>query len=351
MNTPAANAAAPELAIRTKPPTPKRLSRKVLVGGALMLGSIIAFALTLGLSQQEHRYGIESETSAANAGPPESIQQAAGEYDASTLGADPFVEEDAELAPPQGPIWEDDRGPNMQTNRSDAAPTPQQSARAAPILFEAAPRAEVGDDNARLNARLTPPRSAYEVLSGSVIPAALVTELNSDRPGRVIAQVTAPIFDTISGNHLLIPQGARLIGVYDNGVRYGDQRLLLVWERLILPNGWSIALGAMPGGDVSGAAGIADRTDQHLDRLAGAVALSAIVSVIANNAEEDEDASLAQNVAGAAAQEAARTGARIIDREMSVRPTLRVRAGAPVRVLVTRDIQLRPYRAPDFVRR
>jgi type IV secretion system protein TrbI len=267
--------------------------------------------------------------------------------------ADPYSNagEDAVLAPPQDAMWEDNRGQSVQTSAAASGPDPQQIARAAPILFEAPARGPADDADVRLDARLTPPRSAYEVLAGSVIPAALVTELNSDRPGRVIAQVTAPVFDTISGNHLLIPQGARLIGTYDNGVRYGDQRLLLVWERLILPNGWSIRLGAMPGGDVAGAAGVADRTDQHLDRLAGAVALSAIVSVIANNAEEDEDASLSQNVGDAAAQEAARTGGRIIDREMSVRPTLRVRAGAPVRVLVARDIQLRPYRAAAFERR
>jgi type IV secretion system protein VirB10 len=183
------------------------------------------------------------------------------------------------------------------------------------------------------------------LLAGAVIPAALVTELNSDLPGRVIAQVTAPVFDSVTGNHLLIPQGSRLIGTYDNGVRYGDQRILLVWNRLIFPNGWSINLGGMQGADPSGAAGLSDRTDRHFDRLIGAIGLSAIVSVVANNAEDDDDnSSLVQDVGDAAAQEAARSGGRIIDRELSVRPTLRVRPGAAVRVLVMRDIQLRPYR-------
>ena len=110
-----------------------------------------------------------------------------------------------------------------------------------------------------------------------------------------------------------------------------------------LNNGWSINLRGMEGSDPSGAAGLRDRTDQHLDRLAGAIGLSAIISVIANEAEDDSEGSFGQSVGDAAAQEAARTGGRIVDRELSVRPTLRIRAGGAVRVLVTRDIQLRPY--------
>ncbi|MGE0830910.1 MAG: TrbI/VirB10 family protein, partial [Hyphomonadaceae bacterium] len=201
-----------------------------------------------------------------------------------------------------------------------------------------------GDGEARLEAALTPPRSANEIMAGAVIPAALLTELNSDLPGRVIAQITAPVYDSVTGNRLLIPQGARLIGTYDAANAYGDQRLLLVWNRLIMPDGWSINLQGMEGTDPSGAAGLRDRTDFHLGRLAGAVGLSAVISVVADNAQDDRrDDSFGQTVGDAAAQEAARTGARIVDRELSVRPTLRVRVGAPVRLLVTRDIRLRPY--------
>jgi type IV secretion system protein TrbI len=130
-------------------------------------------------------------------------------------------------------------------------------------------------------------------------------------------------------------------------VRYGDHRLLLVWNRLILPNGWSINLQEMNAADPGGASGLTDRTDNHLGRLAIAIGLSAIISVIANESEDDDDDNaLSQSVGDAAAQQAAQTGSRIIDRELEVRPTLRVRAGAPVRVLVTRDIELRPYHMP-----
>ncbi len=374
----ATNAAPPpDVSIRAKPPSPKRLSRKVLLAGALGIGGVVAFALMLGLGERPDRLGAENDAVAAAGGPPESIQSASAQYDASDLPrgdldapgrdmewGDHEPPADArDLQPPDDPVWSA-RGGGAAARADNPAPDPQAIARGAPILFvddgarrsqgggpgQAAaggPRSAFlagqrgGDD--RLDASLTPPRSRYELMSGAVIPAALVTELNSDLPGRVIAQVTAPVYDSVTGDHLLIPQGSRLLGTYDSATNYGDQRLLLVWNRLIFPNGWSINLRGMEGSDPSGAAGLRDRTDQHLDRLAGAIGLSAIISVVANEAEGEDAGSFGQSVGDAAAQEAARTGGRIVDREMSVRPTLRIRAGGAVRVLVTMDIQLRPY--------
>src|SRR5690606_28778487 len=120
---------------------------------------------------------------------------------------------------------------------------PREAAHVSPILFgEQRAQGEPPGNESRLDARLTPPRSRYEIQAGHVIPAALVTALNSDLPGRVIAQVTSPVYDSVTGDHLLIPQGSRLIGTYRAGARYGDHRILLVWNRLILPTGWSIEL-------------------------------------------------------------------------------------------------------------
>jgi type IV secretory pathway VirB10-like protein len=222
-------------------------------------------------------------------------------------------------------------------------PNPEALAHAASILFaHDVDTAEAGEGS-QLGARLAPPRSRYVLQAGHFIPAALVTGLNSDLAGQVIAQVTAPVFDSVSGQHLLVPQGSRLIGRYDNGVRYGDGRLFLIWTRLILPNGWSIDLQEMAATDPSGASGLHDRTDHHFDRLAAAIGLSAIISVIANESEDDDQSALAQSVGDAAAQQAAQTGGRIVDRELNVRPSLTIRPGAPVRVLVTRDIILRRY--------
>jgi type IV secretory pathway VirB10-like protein len=352
----------PDLAIRARPPSPKRLSRKVLLGGVLSVAAIVACAVLFGLSGKSDR-PRPVDTQNAAAGAPESVLMAPDAYGASDLAASDEAASDT-LEPPEDSIWSGGAAAQSAPPApGPAPPDPETIARSAPILFTTDPdaaspdaaRASMGRHGAflaaqsrsgeRLEARLAPPRSRYEVLAGAVIPAALQSELNSDLPGRVIAQVTAPVFDSVSGRYLLIPQGARLIGAYDSETTYGDRRLLLVWNRLILPNGWSIGLEGMDGADASGAAGVRDRTDNHLGRLTGAVALSAIISVVANESEDDEEeGSLSQSVGDAAAQEAARSGGRIIDRELSVQPTLRVRAGAPVRVLVTRDIALRPYR-------
>lgn len=352
-----AEATPPNLSIRARPPSPRRLSRKVLMTGAIIAGGVIALALFFGLSERPDRVARQADAQAAAGGPPESIRNASGQYQTGDLP-------NAELDAPRDMLWGDDQPPEEAALRSpeDAAwsggpaatngaragtppADPQTVARASPIVFatERGPTTAAADDE-RLDAQLTPPRSRYELISGSVIPAALVTELNSDLPGRAIAQVTANVFDTVSGEHLLIPQGSRLIGTYDSDTAYGDQRLLLRWDRLIFPNGWSISLRSMDGADPSGAAGLRDRTDNHLGQLTGAIALSAIMSVVAENSEDDDEDSVSQSVGDAAASEAARTGSRIVDRELNVRPTLRVRAGGAVRVLVTRDIQLRPYR-------
>lgn len=374
----------PDVSIRARPPSPRRLNRKVLLSGALFVGGVVAFALVAGLGHRPDRRGADAQAVAATAGPPETIQGASAEYQAGDLPGSGLAtasgdmlwgnhKPPADLQPPEDPVWTA-RAPRAPADgasaRANAAPDPQALARSAPILFRngadgrdsggngeagsvGGPRASFlasqrADRDTRLLEKLSPPRSRYELMAGAVIPAALVTELNSDLPGRVIAQVTTPVYDSVSGDHLLIPQGARLLGTYDSAATYGDRRLLLVWNRLVFPNGWSISLRGMEGSDPSGAAGLTDRTDFHLERLAGAIGLSAVVSVIANEAENDrKTGSLAQNVGNAAAQEAARTGGRIIDRELGVRPTLRIRAGGAVRVIVTRDIQLRPYRGEE----
>lgn len=328
-------AEAPDIAIRERPPRPKRLSRKMLLAGVLAAGGIMAFALWVGLSERTSPVmAAESRAGAAQA--PQTIEDAAAQYGADELappemftdaasndaGALTLGEEATSFAPAQPPIAD------------EAAP-------AAPILFALPARPpSLGAHTARLS----PPASRYEIKAGDTISAALVTALNSDAEGRVVAQVTAPVYDSLSGDHLLIPQGARLLGAYSSAVRYGDERIVVVWDRLILPNGWSIELGAMQATDAQGAAGISDTVDHHLDRLGIAVVLSSLMSVMANESEdESNDVGLRASVADAAAQQAAQTGARIVERDLAVRPTLRVRAGASVRVLVTRDLVLAPY--------
>lgn len=328
----------PDIAIRERPPSPKRLSRKVLLAGALAAGGIIAFALLAGLSERPSRV-TRAESRAGAASPPQTIEGAAAQYGADELAApDMFVagvgQGATDLAPPAEPA------PGLSEQSSNEG----ERSEAAPILFSLAPGQDAPGVHA---ARLHPPASRYEVKAGDTINAALVTALNSNAEGRVVAQVSAPVYDSVTGDHLLIPQGARLLGSYSSNVRYGDDRIVFAWDRLILPNGWSIELGAMNATDAQGAAGVGDTVDHHLDRLGVAVVLSSLMSVMANEAEdEDERDSWSASVGDAAGQQAAQTGARIVDRDLAVRPTLRVRAGASVRVLVTRDLVLAPYAAP-----
>lgn len=375
--------------LRVKPASPKRLNRKMLLGGSCLLGAVVVFALMSGLSERPDRVGAaRAQEAPASATTPEELRALPSVYGAESLAAatdeaphdmlwgergPPEGQEQPGLQPPENEFWAPAPAPPPQA----PAPRPQLAGAeapdpaAAPLFFEArhdgprvsalarthqADQAIEGGGRREgfmanqqrsadvLDSPYIPPRSAFELQAGAVIPAALVTALNSDLPGRVIAQVTAPVYDSVSGDYLLIPQGARLIGTYDSANVYGDNRLFLVWNRIIMPNGWSLQLAGMEATDPTGAAGLSDRTDNHLDRLGGAIGLSAVLSILSNEAEGGHDQSFTQSVGDAAAQEAARVGGRIIDRQLNVRPTLRVRPGAPVRVLVTRDIQLRPYR-------
>jgi type IV secretory pathway VirB10-like protein len=192
---------------------------------------------------------------------------------------------------------------------------------------------------------LLDPISKYEVKAGSVIPGALITAINTDLPGEVIGQVTENVYDTITGHYLLIPQGARLLGKYQSLVTNGQNRALVVWQRLIYPNGQSIVLDGMPGTDQVGQAGLADQVDYHWDKLAEAVALSTSIAYAGNLAvNQQSNTNGSQDVIGdTVAQEANRIGDRIIDRELDVQPTITIRAGWPLRVLVNKDMVLAPY--------
>jgi type IV secretory pathway VirB10-like protein len=201
-------------------------------------------------------------------------------------------------------------------------------------------------DGSHLEQPYLRPRSDYELQAGTVIPAALVTGINTDLPGDVIAAVTRPVYDSRTGRHLLIPQGAKLYGTYDSEIANGQNRALLVWHRLLMPNGRSIQLDAMKGTDAAGYAGVADKVDYHVDKLTAGVALSSVIAYAGNLARGgrsggDEDA---RDVVGdTVAQEASRIGSKIIDRQLDVQPTITVRPGWPVHVLVDKDIVLSPY--------
>ena len=189
---------------------------------------------------------------------------------------------------------------------------------------------------------LADPVSPYQVMAGTIIPASLITGLNSDLPGTIIAQVTQPVYDTVSGAHLLIPQGARLIGRYDSQVSFGQDRALIVWDRVLLPDGASLQIDAMPGADAAGYAGLADRVDNHWGRVFVAAGLASLLGVGTELAIDDADG-LTRAIRDSYQDTANQAGQRIVDRNLNIQPTLKVRPGWPLRVIVTRDLVLRPY--------
>lgn len=187
--------------------------------------------------------------------------------------------------------------------------------------------------------RMTGLASPSILQAGSVIPAALITGIRSDLPGLVTAQVTQNVYDSPTGRILLIPQGSRLIGDYDADVAFGQSRILLAWNRLILPDGRSIVLERQPASDPRGFAGLQDGTDYHW----GGVLKAALVSTLLGVGSElgaGNDSDLTRAVRRGTQDSINRAGEQIVSRELNVRPTLTIRPGFPVRVLVTRDLVL-----------
>ncbi|MGY3619168.1 TrbI/VirB10 family protein [Bradyrhizobium sp. USDA 10063] len=191
--------------------------------------------------------------------------------------------------------------------------------------------------------RLEAKVSSYVVQAGTVIPAALITGIRSDLPGQVTAQVTEAVYDSPSGKYLLVPQGAKLIAQYDSSVAFGQSRILLVWTRIIMPDGNSIVLERQPGADAGGYAGLEDEVDNHWGMLFKAAVLSTLLSVGAEAGTSQDENNLVQAIRSGASNSISQTGQQIVQRQLNIQPTLTIRPGFPVRVIVTRDLVLAPY--------
>ena len=215
--------------------------------------------------------------------------------------------------------------------------TPSAQDRQLAFLNQAADKRTVSPD------RVAAPASANVLQAGAVISAALITGIRSDLPGQITAQVTENIYDSPTGKILLIPQGTRVIGQYDSGVGFGQRRILLVWNRLLFPNGRSIVLERQPGADAEGYAGLEDGVDYHWGDLFKAAALSTILSVGAEAGTSQNENSLVQALRQGASNSVSQTGQQIVSRQLNIAPTLTIRPGFPVRVIVTRDLVLEPY--------
>lgn len=250
---------------------------------------------------------------------------------------------------------------SAEPNRLDltAIPAPAAEAAAAPPVDEMTTQnmqdrksafvTRATDQKIYGSGTLQTPRSPYQVMAGTVIAASLVTGINSDLPGQIIGTVTENVYDNVTGRHLLIPQGARLMGLYDSGVAFGQSRVLLVWSRIVMPDGSSIVLDRLSGVDTAGYSGLEDEVDNHWFRLIGGAVLSSLLGIGAELAAPDNQGTDGDRVIIATRDGAQETindvGQQITRRNLNIQPTLKVRPGFPVRVIVNKDLVLRPYQA------
>jgi type IV secretion system protein TrbI len=235
-----------------------------------------------------------------------------------------------------------DQGGATQMARTDGPPLDPDALlnmqdRKVAFLTAAVDRRTVSPD------RLANPPSRYVVQAGAVIPAALITGIRSDLPGQVTALVTEHVYDSPTGKYLLIPQGSKLIGAYDSQISFGQDRVALVWTRLIMPNGRSIVLERQPGADTQGWAGLEDEVDYRWGRLFAAAALSTLLGVGSELGATSNDNAITQALRRGSSDTLNQAGQQVVRRNLNIQPTITVRPGFPVRVIVNRDLVLAPY--------
>src|SRR5690606_3609716 len=214
-----------------------------------------------------------------------------------------------------------------------------------PTIAEKAPASgflqRTGNRQSISSERLSMPANPNVIQAGSIISAALITGIRSDLPGQITAQGTQNVYDSPKGRILLIPQGSRLIGEYDADVAFGQNRVLLAWDRLILPGGRSILLDREPGADAQGFAGLQDGTNFHWGSVLKAALVSSLLGIGAEVGSGSDD-NLTRALRRGTQDSINQSGQQIVGRELSIEPTLTIRPGFPVRVIVTRDLILAP---------
>lgn len=374
--------------LRPEPPRVTRLSRKVLAGlglaASLGVGGALIYALQTrnGGNQGQELYSTDNRTT------PDGLASLPKDYSGvpklgpplpGDLGR-PILNAQGQLTPgiaapaSTGPSAEEQRRAqeleaartarlfaSTETRPANTAPsvqafiTPPQQTNLAGLGLAPLPSTPSAQDRqlAFLNQapdnrtvvpdRVVAPASANVLQAGAVISAALITGIRSDLPGQITAQVTENIYDSPTGKILLIPQGTRVVGQYDAGIGFGQRRVLLVWNRLIYPNGRSIVLERQPGADAEGYAGLEDGVDYHWGELFKAAALSTLLSVGAEAGTSQNENNLVQAIRQGASNSVSQTGQQILQRQLNIAPTLNIRPGFQVRVIVTRDLVLEPY--------
>ncbi|PPD50867.1 MAG: conjugal transfer protein TrbI [Methylobacter sp.] len=212
------------------------------------------------------------------------------------------------------------------------------------------------NDRWRLDSLPEAPRTPFELRAGFIIPGNLISGINSELPGQIMAQVSQDVFDTATGKYLLVPQGSRLVGVYSSEVEYGQSRVLVAWQRIVFPDGKAMDIGAMPGADGAGYAGFNDQVNHHFVRIFGsALLMSAITAGITYNQQQNQQNGVytAPNansaLSNALGQQLGRVTSQMIAKNMNIAPTLEIRPGYRFNIIVTKDLTLtKPYQAFDY---
>lgn len=208
-------------------------------------------------------------------------------------------------------------------------------------------------DRWKLDHQPQPPRSAYELRAGFVVPATLISGINSELPGQIMGQVAQNVFDTATGKYLLLPQGARLVGTYSSNVTYGQARLLIAWQRIIFPDGKALDIGAMPGADSAGYTGFNDQVNNHYLRIFGSAFLMSgvVAGVTLSQPPQNLNAppTVSSAMSQALGQELGDVAAQMIGKNMNIAPTLDIRPGYRFNVIVTKDLTFtKPYQSFDY---
>ena len=211
-------------------------------------------------------------------------------------------------------------------------------------------------DRWELKSKPEAPRSPYALRAGFVLPGTLISGINSDLPGQILAQVSQDVYDTPTGRYLLIPQGARLVGSYSSDVAYGQSRVLVAWQRIVFPDGKAMDIGSMPGGDQAGYSGFNDQVNNHYLRLFGsALFMSSVTAGISMSQNNSNNSGFGQKTTASSAmsealgQQLGQVTAQLISKNTNTAPTLEIRPGFRFNVVVTKDLTfLKPYKSFDY---
>jgi type IV secretion system protein TrbI len=394
-----------DIELRVRPRPVRRINRKVLMGGTAVLSLVLFGAVMVALDPPDFRGGQQVQELYNTDRKPvaDGLAGLPSTYDAIPKLGPPLPGDIGDAlhkvdtnAPPELPIGDKPFQPDPEADiaRADRIRLARlaQQGRESKLFYSVATASKVGDANkeegtatqtlpspfaaisqldtlqgqglpalqtaqdkkiAFLNAEpdgsitnehsLQKPISPFTLMAGSIIPASLVTGLNSDLPGFVIGQVTENVYDTVTGRHLLVPQGTKIIGKYDSVVAFGQKRALVIWQRLIRPDGSSLVIDNLPATDEGGYAGLEDKVDYHTWALLKGIALATFLGVgtelsVGNN-ENDIIAAIRQS----AQENTNQAGQQFVQRQLDVQPTLTVRPGWPLRIIVHKDLILEPY--------